>query len=181
MNKIKNTTRETIRQARMETNYTMASAKKEEAEINSLRCDVVALDSELSSAFTQIGKKYFEYAVKNDDIISELGIDDIMRYANQKRERKLELENEILIIEKRLKDQIILQEKAKIQSEIDAQTEKLEQAKAMGIISDEEYFEKINKIRKRLDNFEAIRNVEKQYELGIITYSEKTSKLADLS
>jgi len=51
----------------------------------------------------------------------------------------------------------------------------------MNIISEQEYDEKLMNFRKKIDNFEAIRNIKKQYELGIISYEELQSKLQDLT
>ena len=160
--------------------HTAATTQREEAEINRLKSTVAAIDGELTSAYTLIGKKYFEYALKSGDVNESLGINDILVAAEQKVERKKELQKEIHEIEKRLKDQLLLQEKARIQLEVDTQLEKLENAKNLGIISDAEYEEKIEQANRPLVNFEAIRNVEKQFEIGLISLAEKNQKLAAL-
>ena len=47
----------------------------------------------------------------------------------------------------------------------------------MDVIAEDEYNEKLNQHRKRLDNFEAIKKIEQQYELGIISTEERDYKI----
>jgi len=181
MTKILYTTADVLGNATASSYNTVAVVQTEETEQAKIKRNISAINTELNAAYAQIGKKYFEYVAGNGEAIESLGVDDVMKMALQKQERKAELEKALLAIEKRLKDQVILQEKAKAQADVDVQIEKLNSAKAMGVISENEYAEKISKVRKRLDNFEAIRNIEKQFEMGIITFSEKNAKLSELT
>ena len=57
----------------------------------------------------------------------------------------------------------------------------LDKAKEMDIISEDDYDEKLKQYTKKRNNFQAIRNVKKQYELGIISYEELQMKLRELT
>lgn len=72
---------------------------------------------------------------------------------------------------------MILQEKRKVEEDFILEKEKLDKALAMDLISQDEYNEKINNYRKRLDNFEEIKKIEQQYDFGIITLEEKNQKI----
>ena len=47
----------------------------------------------------------------------------------------------------------------------------------MEIISKEEYEQKLNIARKKVENFEEIKKIEQQFEMGIITKEEKDEKI----
>ncbi|MCL1948418.1 MAG: hypothetical protein FWF59_01610 [Turicibacter sp.] len=159
---------------------TAVSSSANQVEINLLKSEVAAIDGELNAAYAQIGKKYFEYVIKTGDVNQALSINDVLVVAEQKVDRKKDLQKQIYEIEKRLKDQLILQEKAQIQLKVDERMEKLDNAKNLGIISEAEYEEQAEQARRPLVNFNNIRNVEKQYEIGLITLAEKNAKLAGL-
>ena len=57
--------------------------------------------------------------------------------------RKAELEAEAVEIEKRLKNQMVMQEKLREEELFNREKGKLDKALAMGVISDEEYQEKL--------------------------------------
>ena len=51
----------------------------------------------------------------------------------------------------------------------------------MDVISRDEYNLKISIARKKVDNFEEIRKIEQQFDMGIITKEEKNAKIAALT
>lgn len=51
----------------------------------------------------------------------------------------------------------------------------------MDVISQDEYNYKISVARKKVDNFEEIRRIEQQCEMGIITNEEKNAKIEALT
>jgi len=159
----------------------VSHAKSKDAEMKRLKGAIVAIDNELNSAYIQIGKKYFEHARTASELSVDLGVNDILLLAEDKIERKEELQREIFEIEKRLKDQVVLQQKAQVQKRVDEQMEKLDNAKNLGVITDEEYAVKAEKINRPLVNFEMIRNIEKQYEMGLITAAERNQRISDLT
>ena len=57
----------------------------------------------------------------------------------------------------------------------------LEKALQMDVISQAEYDEKVAIARKKLDNFEEIKRVEKQLEMNLITREEYAAKMQALT
>ncbi|KMT21898.1 hypothetical protein [Clostridium cylindrosporum] len=173
-------TTESISKAATNAVNTVVTASKETAKINSLKTELTAINGELDAAYKQIGEKFVEYVLTTNEMPG-INVENILKLMEPKLEKKKELEIELIEIEKRLKDQVIIQEKAQLENEFRQQKETLDKAIAMDIISQEEYNSKIEQFRRKIDNFEAIRNVKKQHELGIISYDELHMKLRELS
>lgn len=159
---------------------TIVAANKENAKINDIEVELSVINEELNCAYKQIGEKFVEYVVNNNEMPG-IDVSDILKVMDPKFEKKKELELELVEIEKKLKDQIILQEKEQAENAFKCDKEKLDKARAMDIISEEEYKVKVEKCRRKVVNFEAIRNLKKQKEMGIITYDEYVDRLEDLS
>ncbi|HEY5561725.1 MAG TPA: hypothetical protein VIK72_08230 [Clostridiaceae bacterium] len=145
-----------------------------------MKIELTEISGELDVAYKQIGEKYFEYNSKTNEI-PVIDIKDILKLMEPKLKKKSEIEAGLIILEKKLKDQVILQEKEKFENEFKHQKDALDKAKALDVISEDEYYFKINQYSKKIDNFKAIRNVNKQYELGVISYEELQMKLRDLT
>jgi len=158
----------------------VVTASKENAKLNNIKTEIISINSDLDAAYKQIGEKYAEYVLKTKEMPG-IDVSNILKFMEPKLEKKGELEKELIEIEKRLKDQVIFQEKSQLEEQFKLQKESLDKALAMNIISEQEYDEKLMNFRKKIDNFEAIRNIKKQYELGIISYEELQSKLQDLT
>jgi hypothetical protein len=173
-------TTESISKAAANAVSTVVSASRENAKINSINTELTAINGELDAAYKQIGEKFVKYVLATNEMPG-IDVSDILKLMEPKLVKKSELEIELIEIEKRLKDQIILQEKAQLENEFRIQREALDKAKAMDVISEDEYNAKLEQYRRKLENFQAIRNVKKQYELGIINYEELQYKLNDLT
>ncbi|MGN0612632.1 MAG: hypothetical protein ACI4JB_01905 [Porcipelethomonas sp.] len=156
------------------------AATQEQAELVSLRSQINVIDQELDSAYTQIGRKYVEYVVETNEMPG-IDVSDILKMIDPKLTKKQELEQKIIQLEKEIKQKKIVREKAAAEEEFLAQKQKLDKALAMELLSQEEYDEKVAVARKRVDNFEEIRKVEQQAEMGIITKEEKAEKLKALT
>ena len=70
-----------------------------------------------------------------------------------------------------------MREKAAAEEAFLAEKTKLDRALAMDLLTQEEYDAKLATARKRVDNFELIRKIEQQAEMGLITAEEKAEKL----
>ena len=73
-----------------------------------------------------------------------------------------------------------MEEKAIFQKEYDQEKDKLEKAVKLDVISVAEKEQKLAKARLKLDNFDTIRKVKKQYEMSLISKDELNEKLAAL-
>jgi len=175
-----NATIESINKAATNAFSTAIISSQENARVNDIRTELLVIDGELNAAYKQIGEKYVKFMSETNDIPG-IDVKDILKRMEPKLEKKSEIEAELIKLEKKLKDQVILQEKEKFESEFIRKKEALDKAKSMDIISDDEYYLKLKEYTKKMDNFQAIRNVNKQYELGIISYEELQMKLRDLT
>ncbi|MGL5279348.1 MAG: hypothetical protein ACRC8M_09825 [Cetobacterium sp.] len=151
----------------------------EKVKISKLESEKKGLENEINLAYMQIGKKFVEMAIETNEV-QDIGVMDVLQMLDPKLSRKKEIEKEIIEIEKKIKDQQIIQEKSKIIQEYEVEKEKLEKAFNMEIMTKNEYEEKLNLISRKIDNFEEIRRIEKQYELGIISLMEKEKKIKEI-
>lgn len=138
-----------------------------------------AIDTEIDAAYTQIGRKYVEYYIQNQESTG-LDVSDLLKMLEPKLARKAELNAELIEIEKRVKDMALLKEKNKLEAEFTAEKEKLDRALAMDVITQGEYDQKVTQHSKRIELFDEIKNIEQQFDFGIITAEEKEIKINSL-
>lgn len=104
-------------------------------------------------------------------------VSDFLTSIKQDQAKKKELENQLAEVEKRAKQNTLLREKTKAEESFEQEKGVLDKALAMEIISKEEYEQKLNIARKKVENFEEIKKIEQQFEMGIITKEEKDEKI----
>ena len=104
-------------------------------------------------------------------------VSDFLTIIKQDQAKKKELENQLAEVEKRAKQKTLLREKTKAEESFEQEKGVLDKALAMEIISKEEYEQKLNIARKKVENFEEIKKIEQQFEMGIITKEEKDEKI----
>ena len=103
-------------------------------------------------------------------------VSDFLTIIKQDQAKKKELENQLAEVEKRAKQNTLLREKTKAEESFEQEKGVLDKALAMEIISKEEYEQKLNIARKKVENFEEIKKIEQQFEMGI-TKEEKDEKI----
>ncbi len=153
-----------------------ALATQEQAELVSLRSEINVINQELEAAYTQIGRKYVDYVVTSGEMPG-IDVSDILTLIEPKMAKKQDLEKQIITLEKEIKTKDIMREKAAAEEAFLAEKTKLDRALAMDLLTQEEYDAKLATARKRVDNFELIRKIEQQAEMGLITAEEKAEKL----
>ena len=104
-------------------------------------------------------------------------VSDFLTIIKQDQAKKKELENQLAEVEKRAKQNTLLREKTKAEESFEQEKGVLDKALAMEIISKEEYEQKLNIARKKVENFEEIKKIEQQFEMGIIRKEEKDEKI----
>ena len=109
--------------------------------------------------------------------VSVFDVSDFLTIIKQDQAKKKELENQLAEVEKRAKQNTLLREKTKAEESFEQEKGVLDKALAMEIISKEEYEQKLNIARKKVENFEEIKKIEQQFEMGIITKEEKDEKI----
>lgn len=153
---------------------------QEQTELVSLRSQVNVISQELDSAYTQIGRKYVDYVIESGDMPG-IDVSDILKLIDPKLTKKMELEQQIIQLEKEIKQKDVLREKAAAEEKFLEEKQKLDKALGMDLLTQEEYDEKIAVARKKVDNFEEIRRVEQQAEMGLISADEKEAKIKALT
>ena len=152
---------------------------KENAKLLAIKGEIAGIDNQLVTAYEQVGKKYVEIAIATGDV-PDIGVMDILSTIEPKLDKKQVLEKELIQIEKELKDELIMSEKAEAIREFEGEKQKLDKALSMSVVSQEEYDQKISTHQKKLDNFVEFRRLQEQLSMGIIDQAEHDKKLAEL-
>ncbi len=155
---------------------TTATDSKEKSELSEIKKELAAIEVDIENGYTHIGSKYVEYLIASGEAPC-IDIEDTLKSLEPKFERKEELNAKMVEIEKRKKDRTLLQEKTIVEGKVKEEIAKLDKALSMELITQEEYDAKAGKLRKRIENFEAIKKVEQKYDLGIITAEEKDAEI----
>lgn len=158
---------------------TGATDAKEASELAEIQRELNSIDNDIASGYTQVGKRYVDYVIKTSEMPG-VDVSDILKMLEPKFERRDELQAKMIEIEKRRKDRTLLQEKSAVELQIKAEIEKLDKALAMDLIGQDEYDAKVNQLKKRIDNFEAIKKVQQKCEMGIITEAERDKEIEEL-
>ena len=110
-----------------------------------------------------------------------IDVSDLLKLMDPKLEQKAKLEKEIIELEKKMKNAAVLKEKQAAEAEFLQEKGKLDKALAMDIISQDEYDVKLAAAQKKMNNFEALRKVEQQFEMKLITREERDAKIRELT
>ena len=84
-------------------------------------------------------------------------VSDFLTIIKQDQAKKKELENQLAEVEKRAKQNALIREKTKAEEAFEQEKGVLDKALAMEILSKEEYEQKLNIARKKVENFEEIK------------------------
>jgi len=152
---------------------------KDSSELAELKRELSTIEADITSGYAQVGKKYVDYIKRTSDM-GGVDVTSELNMLGPKFERKEELMAMMVEIEKRMKDRTLLQEKSKVEAEVQVEIDKLDKAKAMDLVSQDEYDLKVSRLRKRVDNFEAIKKAEQKCEMGITTPAERDAEIAAL-
>ena len=159
---------------------TVGVAAQDQSELTALKMQVNVIEQELDSAYVQIGRKYVDYVIATSEMPG-IDVSDILKLIDPKLTQKQDLEQQIIVLEKKIKDNAILREKQAAEADYLQEKAKLDKALAMDIITQDEYDAKLASAKKKVDNFEAIRKVEQQYDMKLISKEERDEKIKALS
>ena len=155
-------------------------AAQDQSELAALKMQVNVIDQELESSYTQIGRRYVDYVIASGEMPG-IDVADILKLIDPKLTQKQELEEKIIALEKKIKDNAVVREKQAAEEEYLQEKAKLDKALAMDVIDQAEYDAKLACAKKKVDNFEAIRKVQAQYDMKLITKDERDAKIKALS
>ena len=159
---------------------TVGVAAQDQSELASLKMQVNVIEQGLDAAYAQIGRKFVDYVIQTGEMPG-IDVSDILKLMDPKLTQKDELEKQIIELEKKIKNNAILRDKQAAEEEFLAEKNRLDKALAMDILSQEEYDQKLAVARKKVDNFEALRRIEQQYEMKLITKEERDAKIKELT
>lgn len=158
---------------------TVDEAKEEAADetIDEVKAEDTAetIDEEKEASEESAEDKVAEESDEDEEPVFD--VSDFLTIIKQDQVKKKELENQLAEVEKRAKQNTLLREKTKAEESFEQEKGVLDKALAMEIISKEEYEQKLNIARKKVENFEEIKKIEQQFEMGIITKEEKDEKI----
>lgn len=157
----------------------VATAAKEHSELATLKAEINVIEKELDASYVMIGRKYVDYVIESGEMPG-IDITDILKMIDPKMTRKQELQDKVIELEKRIKEQDALRDKQAAEAEYISGKEKLDKALAMGVLDQADYDVKLSALQKKRDNFEIMRKLEQQVQMGIITEEEKNAKLFEI-
>ena len=155
-------------------------AAQDQSELTGLKMQLNVIEQELDASYVQIGRKYVDHVLETGEMPG-IDVSGLLKLMEPKLEQKNDLQAKIIELEKKIKNSAILREKQAAEEEFLQEKGKLDKALAMDIITQEDYDTKLASIRKKVDNFEAIRKVHQQYDMKLITKEERDAKLKELS
>lgn len=155
-------------------------AAQDQSELAGLKMQVNVIEQELDASYVQIGRKYVNYVLASGEMPG-IDVSDILKLIDPKLEQKNDLEAKIIELEKKIKNSAVLREKQAAEEAFLQEKSKLDKALAMDIISQDEHDVKLAMAQKKFDNFEAIRKVEQQYDMKLISKEERDAKIKELS
>lgn len=163
---------------RRETSYASDNYMKlqKETEITNLKREIQTVENDLDAAYIQIGRRFMEKAERTNDYCG-LEIQDILRVMQPKIERKRELDRQLVMTEKSIREIDILREKEKADLEFQDEKSKLDKALAMDVLTQQEYDQRLNVAKKKAYNFEEIRRVNQQFDMKLITEKERDERI----
>lgn len=140
-----------------------------------IRAEIAGIDTQLSSLYVSIGKKYADAAEKDQQ--ASLSLAEELEIIKNARDRRKALENELIEIDRQQINERITRDRIQAQQQFDAEIDRLNKALSLGVMSDEEYQEKYKALQARMDHFEKIKKLEIQAEMGVITTAERDEKI----
>ena len=152
---------------------------KEQAKIVAVKAEISSLQADIDVGYVAIGRAYVEACLAGKEV-PDIGAGATLKMIEPKLEKQMELEKELVELEKSITDSQVMLERQLVQKEVDDVKAKLDKAKSMGIISDSDYEAKLAAEMKKLEYFEDIRNLKKQKEIGLISAEELEAKMKEL-
>lgn len=163
--------------AKIKSSTTITTQKQ--TKLTQLKSQVNVINQKLYAFYVQIEKRYIDYVLETGDMP---GIDasDLLKLMDPKMTKK-ELEQQIIELEKEIKNKSVLREKQQAEEEYLAEKAKLDKALAMELMSQSDYEVKLAIAKKKYDNFEEIRKVQQLADMNLITKEEKEAKIKELT
>ena len=157
----------------------LSNATREQTELANLKIQKAAIEKKLESQYAEIGKRYVAYIADSFRTIP-FDVSDILDAINPDLERIADIVEQVEQKERQFRQHSIEKDRKRAVEQFENEKRKLDKAKDLDIITDLEYEEKLEKARKRFDNFEMLKKVQMQFEMDIITREEYEEKVRNI-
>ncbi|SER47314.1 hypothetical protein [Lachnobacterium bovis] len=160
---------------------TVCTTVKEHGEFANIKLKQLAAERELNELYQKIGKRYVDF-VRNGELIETFDVEDLLDEIDPIIDKYETFKREYSKQQAYVRDVYDEKERIKAKREYEKAKEHLAKALEMGILSRDEYEEKIERAKSKVDYFDEIRKIKMQRMLGLITkseYDEKIKKVLD--
>lgn len=149
---------------------------KDQSELASLNVQKSLVEKKLHDSYAIIGERYVDYVSKCDTGVV-FNVDDVLELIQPELEKLSNIKAQILEKNEQIKS--ASEEKAykKAEEEFANEKARLDKALAMDIITTAEYYTKLDIAQMKLNNYDLIKKIDAQYEMGIITKEEHDEKI----
>ena len=122
IDELMNATIESLSKAATNAFSTVVISSQDNTKINLIKTELTEINVELDATYSLIGKKYVEYVSESDEMPG-IDIKDLLKIMEPKLEKKNEFETQLIALEKKIKEQVITQEKERFENEFKHQKE----------------------------------------------------------
>jgi len=152
---------------------------KDQSELASLNIQRSVIEKKLEDSYAEIGKRYVGY-IERCDGSEAFDVSDILAQIGPELEKLADVKLQISNKEAMIKENNEEKARKKAEDEFISIKQKLDKALALDVITAEEYNVKVEAAQKRLDNYDTLRKIEMQLDMGIISKSEYEDKIHNI-
>lgn len=157
----------------------IGNVTKEQTELANLKIQKAAIEKKLESQYAEIGKRYVAY-IADSFRTTPFDVSDILDAINPDLEKVAEISEQISQKDQQVRQHSIEKDRKKALDQFESEKRKLDKARDLDVITEDEYEEKLEKARKKFDNFETLKKIQMQYEMDIITKDEYEEKVRNV-
>ena len=157
----------------------IGNVTKEQTELANLKIQKAAIEKKLESQYAEIGKRYVAY-IADSFRTTPFDVSDILDAINPDLEKVSEIAEQISQKDQQVRQHSIEKDKKKALDQFENEKRKLDKARELDVITEDEYAEKLEKAQKKFDNFETLKKIQTQYEMDIITKEEYEEKVRNV-
>ncbi|MDE7414808.1 MAG: hypothetical protein K2N44_00540 [Lachnospiraceae bacterium] len=157
----------------------IGNVTKEQTELANLKIQKAAIEKKLENQYAEIGKRYVAY-IADSFRTTPFDVSDILDTINPELEKIAELAEQIVQKDLQVRQHSVEKDRKKAFDVFENEKRKLDRARDLDVISEEEYTEKMEKAQKKYDNFEILKKIQMQYEMDIITKEEYEEKVRNV-
>ncbi|MDE7200416.1 MAG: hypothetical protein K2O91_00580 [Lachnospiraceae bacterium] len=157
----------------------IGNVTKEQTELANLKIQKAAIEKKLENQYAEIGKRYVAY-IADSFRTTPFDVSDILDTINPELEKVAEIAEQISQKDQQVRQHSIEKDRKKALDVFENEKRKLDRARDLDVISEEEYAEKMEKAQKKYDNFEILKKIQMQYEMDIITKEEYEEKVREV-